>query len=72
MFIFVLLCFILLPFYFYNHLEDGEKFVLLLLLSYGRIVTKNILWLFLTVLWVVLLCMIVIFPSHTHFFFIVL
>ena len=40
--------------------------VALLLLSYRCIVTINALWLFLTVPWVGLQCMIVVFPDHTH------
>ena len=38
-----------------------------LLLSYGCLVTVNVLWLFLTVPWVDLQCVIVIFSDHTHF-----
>ena len=44
-----------------------RKLVALLLLSYRYIVTINVLWLFLTVPWVGLQYMIVIFPDHTHF-----
>ena len=33
------------------------------------IVTKNVLWLFLTVPWVGLQCVIVVFPDHTHLLF---
>ena len=33
------------------------------------IVTVNVLWLFLMVLWVGLQCVIVVFPSHTHLLF---
>ena len=29
----------------------------------------NVLWFFLTVPWVVLQCVTVVFPDHTHFFF---
>ena len=43
--------------------------VALLLLSYRCIVTTNVLWLFLTVLWVGLQYLIVVFPDHTHLFF---
>ena len=38
----------------------------MLLLSYKCIVTINVLWLFLTVPWVGLQCVIVVFPDHTH------
>ena len=40
--------------------------VALLLLSYRCIVTINVLWLFLTVQWVGLLYVVVVFPDHTH------
>ena len=41
----------------------------LLLLSYRCIVTINALWLFLTVPWVGLQCVVVVFPDHTHLLF---
>ena len=50
-------------------LKRKRKLVALLLLSYRCIVTLNILWLFLTVPWVGLQCMIVVFPDHTHLLF---
>ena len=40
--------------------------VAVLLLSYRCIVTINVLWLFLTVPWVGLQYVIVVFPDHTH------
>ena len=40
-----------------------------LLLAYRCIVTINVLWLFLTVPWVGLQCVIVVFPDHTHLLF---
>ena len=43
-----------------------RKLVALLLLSYRCIVTINILWLFLTVSWVGLQCVVVVFADHTH------
>ena len=43
--------------------------VALLLLSYRCIVTINVLWLFLTVPWAGLQCVLVTFPDHTHFLF---
>ena len=39
------------------------------LMSYRCIVTINVLWLFLTVPWVGLQCVIVVFPDHTQFLF---
>ena len=45
-----------------------QKLVNLLILSYRCIVTINVLWLFLTVPWVCLQYVIVVFPDHTHFF----
>ena len=46
------------------------KLVALLLLSYRCIVIINVLWFFLKVRWIGLQCVIVIFPYHTHFFFV--
>ena len=43
-----------------------RRLIALLLLSYRCIVTINVLWLFLTMLWVGLQCVIVVFPDHTH------
>ena len=43
--------------------------VALLLLSNRSIFTVNVLWLFLTVPWVFLKCVIVEFPDHTHLLF---
>ena len=50
-------------------LKRKGKLVDLLLLSYRCIVTINVLWLFLTVPWVGLQCVIVVFPDHTHLLF---
>ena len=50
-------------------LKRKRKLVALLLLSYRYIVTINILWLFLTVLWAGLQYVIVVFPDHTHLIF---
>ena len=47
-------------------LKRKRKLVALLLLSNRCIVTINVLWLFLTVPWVDLQCVIVVFPDHTH------
>ena len=49
-------------------MKKKRKLVALLLLSYRCIVTINILWLFLTVQWVGLQSVIVVFCDHTHFF----
>ena len=47
-------------------LKRTRKLVALLVLSYRCNVTINVLWLFLTVPWFGLQCVIVIFPDHTH------
>ena len=49
-------------------LKRKRELVALLLLSYKCIVTVYVVWLFLTMLWVGLQCVIVVFPDHTHFF----
>ena len=41
----------------------------LLLLSCRNVVTKHVLWLFLTVPWDGQQCVIVVFPDHTHLVF---
>ena len=46
-----------------------RQLVALLLLSYICIVTINVLWLILTVSWVGLPCVIVVFPDQTHLLF---
>ena len=50
-------------------LKRKRKLVALLLLSYRCIVTINVLWLLLTLTWVGLQCVIVVFPDHTHLHF---
>ena len=69
-FVFVLLCITLCPFYVSNHLEEEERggapSCALLLLSYGCLVTVNVLSLFLTVSWVCLQCVFVVFSDDTH------
>ena len=50
-------------------LKRKRKLFALLLLSYRCIVTTNVLWLFLTVPWVGLQCVIVVRPDHTHLLF---
>ena len=47
-------------------LKWKKALIALLVLSYRCMVTINVLWLFLTVTWVGLQCLIVIFPDHTH------
>ena len=54
---------------FSNILKRKKKLVALLLLSYRCIVTINVLWFFLTVPWVGLQYVIVLFPDHTHSLF---
>ena len=44
-----------------------RELIALLLLSLGCIVTVNVLWLFLTVQWLGLQCVIEAFPDHTHY-----
>ena len=48
-------------------LKRKREQVALPLLSFGCLVTANVLWLFLTVPWVGLQFVIVVFPGHTHF-----
>ena len=50
-------------------LKWKRKLVALLLLSNRYTVTINVLWLFLTVSWVGLQCVIVVFPDHIHLLF---
>ena len=66
-FVSVLLCIALCPFYFCNHLEEVENAVDLLLLSYRCLVHVNVLQLFITVRLVGLQCVIVVSPGHTNF-----
>ena len=49
-------------------LKRKRNLVALLLLSYRCIITLNVLWFFLAVLWVGSQCVIAVFPDHTHFF----
>ena len=67
----VCMCFVLHNFVssFAIILKRKRKLVALLLLSYRCIVTIKVLWLFLTVRWVGLQCVIVVFPDHTHLLF---
>ena len=52
-----------------DRLEEEDKLFALPLLYYRCIVTINVLRLFLTVPWVGLHCVIVVFPDHTHLLF---
>ena len=52
-------------------LKGKREMIVLLLLSYGCLVTVNVLWLFLTLPWVGLRCVIVVFPDHTHLLFLI-
>ena len=47
-------------------LTRKRELVALLLLSFGCLVTVNVLWLFLMVPWVGLQFVIVVFPDHTY------
>ena len=61
-----LLCITLCPLQFCNHFEEEEKagcFAIIVLQMY---ITITVLWLFLTVPWVGLQYVFVVFPDHTH------
>ena len=47
-------------------LTRKRELITLLLLSFGCLLTVNVPWLFLTVPWVGLQCVIVVFPDHAH------
>ena len=69
MFVFVLLYITLFPFYFCNHLEEEEKagcFAVIVLQMYCYF---NVLWFFLSVPWVGLQCVILVFLDNTHLLF---
>ena len=51
-----------------NHLEEVERAGCFAFIANGCLVTVNAMWLFLTVPWVGLQCVIVVFPGHTYFF----
>ena len=67
-FVYVLVCINLCLSSFAIILTRKSELVALLLLSFGCLVIIIVLWLFLTVPWVGLQCVIVVFPDHTHFF----
>ena len=50
-------------------LKRKRELVALLVLSYRYIVIINVLWLFLTVPWVGLQCVSMVFPEHTNLLF---
>ena len=66
-FVFILVRITLYLFEFCNQLAEEERAGCLL--SYGCLVTVDVLSIFLTVPWVGLQCVIVIFPDHTHLLF---
>ena len=47
--------------------QKGRESWFVCYLSYRCVVTINVLWLFLTVPWVGLLCVTVVFPDHSQF-----
>ena len=55
-----------------SSLTRKRKLVALLVLSFGCLVTVNVLYLFLAVLWVCLLFVIVVFPDHTRLLYLLL
>ena len=61
-----LFCYALLHSSFAIILKRKRKLVAMLLFSYRYTVAINVLWLCLTVPWVGLQCVIVVFPDHTH------
>ena len=69
MFVFVLVYVDMCPSSFAITLTRKRELVALRLLSCGCLVIVNVLWLFLTVPWVGLQFVIVVFPDHTHLLF---
>ena len=69
MLVFVLVCITLFLSSFAIILTRNRELVALLLLSFGCLVTVNVLWFCLLVLWVGLQFVIVVFPDHTHLLF---
>ena len=63
-----LFCFVLLCVHssFAIILKRNRKLIALLLLPYRCLVTVNVLWLFFTVPWVGLQCIVLVFPDHIH------
>ena len=69
MFVFVFLALLFVNSSFATILKRERELIALLLLSYRCIVTINVLWLFLTVSWVGLQCVIVVFSDYTRLYF---
>ena len=69
MFVFVFYALLCVHFCFAIIFKRKRKLVALLLLSYRCIITINVLWLFATVPWVGLQCVIVLFSDRTHLLF---
>ena len=66
--VFVLVCIILCPFWFCNHhLDKEERTGCFAFFVFRMSCYCIVLWLFLTVPWICLQCLIVVFPDHTHF-----
>ena len=68
-FVFVLVCITLCPVSFAIITKRKRELVVLLLLSYGCLVTVNVLWPFLTSPLVSIQCVIVVIPDHTQLLF---
>ena len=66
--VFALVCIIFVLSSFAIILTRKRELVALVLLPFGCLLTVNVLKLFLTVPWVGLQFVIVVFPDHTHFF----
>ena len=52
-------------------LTEKRELDVLRSLYFGCLVTVNVLWLFITVTWVGLQCVIVVIPGHTHLLFVI-
>ena len=65
-FVFVLLCITFCPFQFCNHFYEKEKADYFAFIVFWMSCYCKCSWLFLTVSWVGLQCVIVAFPDHTH------
>ena len=75
MFVFVLSCITLCPFLFYNHHEEEERaccfsFIFLRMSCYCKFSVTLPHGAVLTMPWVGLRCVIVVFPDHTHLHFV--
>ena len=63
------LAYFVMYYYFAIILKSQRKLVALALLSYRCFVNVNVMWLFITVLWVGLQYVIQVMPDHTHLLF---